>query len=191
MRSRLRLLIGAVLATVLVAGGWLLARDARARRDADRSKITLDVMPDVAQRIQNFHRLKVENGRKVWEISAREAQYREGEGTVSVREPLVALFLEDGREVSLRGTHGTVFLQGRELDRVEVEGEIAVRFDKYTMSTDHAAYVAERGVVVAPGTVRIQGDGLDIHGTRMEVNVAAQRLTLAEHVQVTLWPKAS
>jgi len=190
MRSRLRWLIAAVLVAVLGAGGWMLARDARARREADRSKAALDVMPDVAQRVQNFRRVKVENGRKVWEISAREAQYREGEGTVSVREPQVALFLEDGREVSLRGTSGTVFLQGRELDRVEVVGEIAVRFDKYTMSTDQAAYVAERGVVVAPGTVRIQGDGLDIHGTRMEVDVEAQRLTLAEHVQVTLWPKA-
>lgn len=191
MRSRLRWVIAAVLVSVLGAGGWLLARDARARREADVARAALDVMPDVAQRIQNFHRLKVEDGRKVWEISAREAQYREGEGTVSVSEPLVALFLEDGREVSLRGTSGTVFLQGRELDRVEVEGAIAVRLGEYTVSTDRAEYEAGRDVVVAPGMVRIQGGGLDMQGARMEVLVGAQRLTLAERVQVTLWPKRS
>jgi len=42
------------------------------------------VLPNVAQRIQNFHRVKVDNGRKVWEVSAREAQYLENEEVVVV-----------------------------------------------------------------------------------------------------------
>ena len=111
MRSRLRLLVGVLLVAILGGGVWLLWRDAAARRAAERVAATVDVMPDVSQRIQHFHRVKVEDGRKVWEVEAREAQYREGEGVVMVLDPVVALYLADGREVSLRGTQGTVHLE--------------------------------------------------------------------------------
>lgn len=188
MRSRLRLLIGVLLVAILGGGVWLLWRDAAARRAAERAATKIDVLPDVSQRIQNFHRVKVEDGRKVWEVQAREAQYREGEGVVTVLEPVVALYLADGSEVSLRGTEGTVHLDGRELKRVEVEGAIAVRLGDYSLTTDRATYEAERDLVIAPGTVHISGGGLEAEGQRMEVEVGAQRLRLAEQVHMTLHP---
>jgi len=188
MRSRLRLLVGVLLVAAIGGGVWLLWRDAAARRAAEVAAVAIEVLPDVSQRIQDFHRVKVENGRKVWEVQAREAQYREGEGVVTVMDPVVALYLEDGREVSLRGTGGTVFLEGRELKRVDVEGAIAVQLGDYSLTTDRASYDAERDVVTAPGAVHIVGGGLDVQGLRMEVDVGAQRLRLAEQVRVVLEP---
>lgn len=189
MRSRLRLLVGLVLVATIGGGFWLLWRDAAARRAAERAATAVEVLPDVSQRIQDFHRVKVENGRKVWEVQARDAQYKEGEGVVSVIDPIVAFYLDDGSEVSLRGTTGMVFLDGRELKRVDVEGAIAVRFGDYALSTDRASYEAATDTVTAPGAVRITGGGLDIQGLRMEVDVGAQRLRLAEQVRVVLQPK--
>src|SRR5215470_8046614 len=110
MRTRLRWLVVAVLAVVLGAGAWLLQRDFAARRRADQARSFVEVLPNVAQRIQNFHRVKVDNGRKVWEVSAREAQYVENEQVVLVEAPVVEVFLQDGRTVSLRGDSGKVFL---------------------------------------------------------------------------------
>lgn len=189
MRSRLRLLVGAALVATLGAGAWLLASEMARQRSAGRSSELVDVLPGVAQRMQNFHRVKIENGRKVWEVSASEARYREGDGTVGVQDPLVQLFFEDGREVSLRGKSGVVFLDGRELRRIEVEGDIAVTFGDYVLSTDRATYEAERDVVVAPGSVHIHGGRLDLQGEQMEVEVTTQRLRLDSRVQMTLWPK--
>jgi LPS export ABC transporter protein LptC len=189
MRSRLRLLVGVLLVAILGGGAWLLWRDAAARRTAERVAATVDVMPDVSQRIQNFRRVKVEDGRKVWEVQAREAQYREDEGRVMVFEPVVALYLDDGGEVSLRGTQGTVVLDGRELRRVDVEGAITVQLGDYALTTDRATYEAERDLVIAPGTVRIRGAGFEAEGQRMEVEIGAQRLRFAEHVHMTLHPK--
>ena len=188
MRSRLRLLVGVLLVAILGGGVWLLWRDAAARRAAERVAATVDVMPDVSQRIQHFHRVKVEDGRKVWEVEAREAQYREGEGVVMVLDPVVALYLADGREVSLRGTRGTVYLDGRELKRVEVEGAIAVQLGDYSLTTDRATYEAARDLVIAPGLVHIRGGGLEAEGQGMEVEIGAQRLRLAEQVHMTLHP---
>jgi LPS export ABC transporter protein LptC len=174
---------------MLGLGVWLLASEMARQRSAERGAEVVNILPGVAQRIQNFHRVKIEDGRKVWEVSAREARYREGDGTVRVEDPVVQLFFEDGREISLRGSSGVVFLDGRELRRIEVEGGIAVTVGDYVLSTEQATYEAERDVVVAPGAVHIQGGGLDLRGEQMEVEVATQRLRLAARVHMTLWPK--
>ncbi len=189
MRSRLRLLAGAALVAALGIGAWLLASEMARQRSGGGGIELVDVLPGVAQRIQNFHRVKIEDGRKVWEVSAREARYREGDGTVMVQDPSVQLFFADGRELSLRGNSGVVFLDGRELRRIEVEGGIAIAFGDYVLSTERATYEVERDVVVAPGAVHIQGGGLDLRGEQMEVEVATQRLHMAARVQMTLWPK--
>ncbi len=189
MRTRLRWLVAAVLVVVLAVGAWLLQRDLAVRQHAQQTRIIVDVLPNVAQRIQNFHRVKVDDGRKVWEVSAREAQYLESEEVVVVDAPTVELFLRDGRTVALRGDGGKVFLKERELQRVELHGDIAVQIGDYALHTDAARYEAERGVIVAPGKVRITGSGFELQGERMEVNVAAQQLVLSERVQTTLWPR--
>jgi LPS export ABC transporter protein LptC len=189
MRTRLRWLIVASLALVLATGGWLLTRDFAARQRAQRTRPIVDVLPNVSQRIQNFHRVKVDNGRKVWEVSAREAQYLESEEMVVVDAPVVDVFLKDGRRVGLRGAGGKVFLHERELQRVELQGDIDVQLGDYTMHTETAHYEADRGVIVAPGPVRIIGSGFELQGERMEVDVDAQQLVLSQRVRTTLWPR--
>jgi len=189
MRTRLRWLVAALLVAVLAAGGWLLQRDFSARRRADETRKIVDLLPNVAQRIQNFHRVKIDKGRKVWEVSAREAQYLEGEQMVVVDAPVVDIFLEDGRSVSLRGSGGKVFLHERELQRVDLSGAIEVQLGEYALHTDTAQYEAERGVIIAPGDVRITGADFELVGQHMEVDVAAQQLVLSQSVQTTLWPR--
>lgn len=189
MRARLRLLVVALLVAALGGGVWLLWRDIAARHAAEVAAPAVEILPGVNQRIQSFHRVKVVDGRKVWEVSAREAQYREDEGRVTVFDPVVALYLDEGGEVSLRGTSGTVFLDGRDLKRVEVEGAIAVQIGEYALTTDRATYEADRDLVVAPGKVQIRGGGLEAEGERMEVEVATQRLRLTDRVTMTLQPR--
>jgi hypothetical protein len=93
--------------------------------------------------------VKIDNGRKVWEVSAREAQYLESEEVVVVDAPVLEIFFKDGRSVSLRGDGGKVFLKGRELQRVEIQGAIEVQLGEYTLQTDAVRYEAERGVIIA------------------------------------------
>lgn len=190
MKRRLRWLVVAVLVVLLGAGGWLLQRGFAARQRAQQHKPIVDVLPNVAQRIQNFHRVKVDNGRKVWEVSAREAQYLEEEQVVVVEAPVVEVFLEDGRTVALRGRGGKVFLAERELQRVELEGDIDMQLGEYAMRTDAAHYEAERGVIIAPGHVSISGKGFELQGERMEVDVESEQLVLSQRVQTTLWPRS-
>jgi LPS export ABC transporter protein LptC len=189
-RTRARLAVLAALLLLLGAGAWLLARNAVARRRAAFEQAAVELLPHVAQRIQNFHRVKIEDGRKVWEVSAREAQYLDDEGVVRVEAPLVAVYLENGRTVSLRGDAGTVHLDDRELRSVELNGAIAVELGEFAFETDSARYEAASDTIVAPGPVRIKGTQFEIVGERMEVRVGEQHLTVSRNVEMNLWPDA-
>jgi LPS export ABC transporter protein LptC len=179
----------AALLLLLGAGAWLLARGAVARRRAAIERVALELIPNVAQRIQNFHRVKVDDGRKVWEVAAREAQYLDTEGLVRVEEPRVSVYLRDGRTVSLRGQGGRVFLAERELQSVELTGDITVDLGDFTFFTDSVRYDAAQDRITAPGPVRIKAEQFEITGSHMEIDVGDQHLRLTEHVEMTLWPR--
>lgn len=187
MRTRLRWLLLAVLVALLGSGAWLLKGELDTRRRA-QNKILVDLLPDVAQRIRDFHRVKVENGKKVWEVSAREAQYLEGDGVVVVDAPVLEVNLRDQHVVKLSAERGKIYLRERELERVEFEGGIEAKLDDYELQTDQASYEAERGMIIAPGAVRIDGGGLDLQGEHMEIDVNAKKLIIFKDVRTILQP---
>jgi LPS export ABC transporter protein LptC len=180
-----------VVVVLLLAGGaWLLGSVMWERRKADLAQQALDLLPQVAQRIRDFHRVKVDDGRKVWEVAAREAQYFQEEELVVVKEPLVSFYAKDGRVVALRGEEGRVTLGKRDLQRVELSGGIEVDLGDYALSAEYARYERDPGVILAPGDVRIRSGDLDLHGRGMRIDVESQSLTLDEKVETTLWPNA-
>ncbi len=189
MKVRLRNVVVALIVVLLSVGAGLLARELWIRRQGELGRQALDLLPSVAQRIQDFHRVRIDDGRKMWEVSAREAQYFDEEEFVVVREPMVSVFLEDGRVIALRGNEGKVFLGGRDLERVELTGDIDVRLGEYLLQTEFVKYEVEGDLIVAPGRVQIAGDVFDILGGRMEVEVKSQRLTVSREVEMTLWPR--
>jgi LPS export ABC transporter protein LptC len=191
MRNRLRLLVVTLIVALVGAGVALLVRDVREQRRSKLEVELLDILPQVAQRIQDFRRVKVEDGRKVWEVSARDAQYYEEQGLVVVKEPLVAFYLKDGRQVALSGREGKVHLVERELDRVDLQGNIEVRLGEYQLRARAAYYDRATDTIVAPGVVRIAGEALELEGEGMEVQVAEQRLRLQDKVRMTLRPRQS
>lgn len=190
MRTRARRLVVALVVLLLATGGWLLARHLWSQKKADLARQALDLLPNVAQRIRDFHRVKVDNGRKVWEVSAKEAQYHEDEEMVVVTEPMVSFFLDDGRVVALRGNEGKIYLGGRDLQLVELSGGIEVQLGDYGLRAEYASYDRRTDLIVAPGEVEISGDTFDVRGQQMEVTVGSQRLVLSGGVETTLRPRS-
>lgn len=190
MSPRVRQLVVAlvVLSVLGLVGGVAATRMTRTRLEQELARQAVDLLPDVAQRIQNFHRMKVDKGRKVWEVAAREARYHADENMVVVTEPSVAFFFEDGRSVALTGREGRVRLDGHELDHVDLEGEIQIQFGDYSMRTDSARYDREGDIIVAPGHVSITGRELDLQGEQLELDLSTQRMRLHDNVRVVVRP---
>ncbi len=186
MKAHIRILV-VVLGLGLLGGlGLLVGRTLWVQHRSVLAQQGLEFVPDVAQRIQDFHRVQVRDGRKVWEIVASEARYLAEEQRVEVSGPELQLYLGDGRRVGIKGAAGTVTLNGKELRTVELTGSIEVTVADYTVLADAAIYDRARDSISAPGEVHISGGDLEARGSGLEVEVGAQRLRLRRDVRMTL-----
>jgi len=186
-RRRVRVLLGLVMVVAVGAVGVQLVRSQWAQHLRSLRTRQLDFLPQVAQRIQNFRRVKMEGDRKVWEVAAREAQYFEEDRQIVVDEPEVSFFVKDDQGVvSVKGKQGKILLDGREMDRVDLEGSIELRFRDYLVRTDRAFYQRADDSVVSPGAVVVTGNGLSLSGDRMMVEMESQRVRFEGKVRTIL-----
>lgn len=188
MRQKLRLTI--IIAVLLLVGGvgWLVARSAWEQRKRSLVAEALELVPGVSQHIQDFRRVKVKDGRKVWEVAAQDGQYFENEKVVVVRGAVMEWYLEDGRTVGLRGDEGRIVLDDRDVVRVELSGDIQVSLADYVVHATSATYDHERQMIMAPGAIKVSGQALELTGDGLEVDVETQRLSLLRNVVMELQP---
>lgn len=191
MKARLRIALFLALVVLLGGMGFLVRRALLTNTEFELAQKALELVPDAAQRIQNFHRVQVRDGRKEWEIAADEARYFADEKRVVVRRPMVRLYLEDGRSVGVTGAEGVVALDGAELRSVDVTGGIEVTLADYTVRTESAHYDRERDLITAAGGVEISGGDVDARGTGMQVEVGQQKFRLLQDVQMVIKPQGA
>ncbi len=174
---------------LLLAGvAYLVGRSMWEQHRREIAQKGLEFLPGVSQHIHDFHRVKVQDGRKVWEVSAQDAQYFQDDNLVVVRAAVMDLYLRDGHTVGLKGDEARIILNGRELNRVELNGDIQVTASDYVVRTEHAVYDHTRDVISAPGPVQISGRALELRGDHMEVQVSSERVRLFEHVSMQVQP---
>src|SRR5881394_12447 len=153
-RKRVRTALLIVVSAALGGIGYLVSRNVVAHRAHPLEELGRDFLPEVAQRIQNFRRIKVEHGRMMWEITARDAQ---------VLEPRVTFFMkEDGRKAHLKGAEGRITLDGHEMKAVTLRGGVAVELDEMELQTAEATYDRAKDLITSPGDVTIRGRTLDV-----------------------------
>jgi LPS export ABC transporter protein LptC len=184
----LRRILVITIAVLLVAVGVLVGRTMWQQHGRDLATKGLEFLPGVSQHIQDFHRVKVRDGSKVWEIFAHDAQYFDEDKTVVVRAAAVQLFLSDGRTVGLRGDEGRILLEGREITEVQLDGQIEVTLADYVVHTARATYYHDRQVISVPTAVDISGNALHLRGDRMEIDVSTQCVSLLSNVAMRIEP---
>jgi LPS export ABC transporter protein LptC len=186
-RTRLRAALLLAVTSAFIGIGYLTSRSLRERRPQTWADLGKDFLPQVAQRIQNFRRVKMENGRTVWEVTAKDAQYFEQDNQIVVIEPRMTFFLEDGRrEAHVTGSEGRITLDGRELRSLTLRGTVAVRLDDLELQTAEATYDRERDMITSPTLVTIRGKELELTGRGMEVDVGPQHVRLLDDVHTTI-----
>ncbi len=188
--SRRQLRFVAVFCAVflLVGVGYGVVRSVREQRAQELQHLGLDIASEVGQRIQNFRRVSIREGKKVWEIAAREARYFETEGMVVVDDPEVVFYFGEGETISVRGEEGRLHLRGQKVEQIVLKGKLEVRFADFLVATEEAVYSWQQDRIYSPGVVEITGRGLTIKGEECEVAMADKKLTLARNVQTVVVP---
>lgn len=191
-RSRLRVALLAVVAAALAGIGLATWQNVRAKQTRTIADLGADFLPDVAQHIQNFRRVKVKDGKAVWEVKADDAQYFEGDGQIVVQHPKVTFYLEGGgRRAELVGREGRLTLDGKELAAVTLTGDVVLVFDDLEVRTDTARYDHAADRIAAPGIVTIRGKTLDVRALGLEVDVTPRRVRLLSEVHTVLRSNAA
>ena len=186
-RKRLRAALLLVVAAALGGIGYLVSRNVAARRTDPWRELGADFLPQVAQRIQNFRRVKVKDGRTVWQVTAKDAQYFEKSNQIVVREPRMTLYLEGSRgEAVIAGDEGHLVLDGKDLQSLTLRGKVSLQMDEMELDTDEATYDRAQDLLTAPGQVTIRGRTLEVQGRGMRVNVGPQLVHLLDDVRTVV-----
>jgi LPS export ABC transporter protein LptC len=180
-----------VVAIVLAGVGYQVWRNVAERTPRSLAELGVELLPEVAQHIQNFHRVKVKNGRMVWEIKADDAQYFAKDNAIVVKAPELSIYTDTGKlQAWVTSTEGRLVLAGQaaqnELTSVTLTGAVVLWLEDIELRTDVAVYDRPRDLITAPGTVVITGRDMDVHAQGMEVDVTPQHIRLLEDVHTVL-----
>ncbi len=190
--SRYQVRFVTALVAALLVGGIIyhLAVTVRRQHHNDRliEKMATDVVPEADQRLQNFRRVLVRDGKKVWEITSRQAQYFETSGEVVVDAPEVSLYLNDGEVIAIRCGEGRLRRgkDDKDISQIELKNDLEIQVGDFSLRTQEALYDSEHNTISSPGAVQITSRGLVVEGQGYTVDVADKRLMLNSDVRTTV-----
>lgn len=148
----------------------------------------LDYLPDSALHIKDFRRAKIEDGRKVWELLGEEANYLKEQKEAIVKKPRFYFYDRRGETAEAFSNEGHLFFDERELQRLELQGGIQLSYQGFVLKSEEAVYLPNKDQIVLPKKVTLVGDGLELEGSSMEVELHDQKLRVQKNVKTKLEP---
>ena len=176
-----------IVAVVLTLGGigFLMGQTLVDQRRAQEKVVREVLDPSVSQSIRQFHRVKVEEGRTVWDLRAEKADMMAA-GQVLVEVPEIAFYSDEGQSVRLSGMRGEVQLQGQDVERIDLNGGIEVELGDYRLETPEAVWQRASNSVVASSGVDLRGGPLVVTGDVMTVNLGSRRILVTGRVKTVI-----
>jgi LPS export ABC transporter protein LptC len=148
----------------------------------------LDYLPESALQIKDFHRSKIEDGRKVWELFGEEASYFKEQREAVIKKPKFYYYDKKGEVAETQGDEARLYLNEKELERMELRGAIEVSFQGYILKSEEANYLPAKDQIVLPSHTTVVGDGIAVEGSRMEVELEEKKIRLIQSVKTKIEP---
>ncbi len=152
----------------------------------DVARFRATALPELVQRIRDFHRVVTRNGEKLLELSAKEARYFRDETAVEIIEPQI-VFFDKGEPVGeISGTRGRIVLNGNDVVAVSMHGSVRFRLADFVVETGELTYDRRSERIVARGPSAIRSPELTLRGAGITVDLRAQTLVVEEDVDMAL-----
>lgn len=185
-RYRLRAVLLVFLVATLVGVGYKVGRTVwtATADELRREPLKLvDRLPDVALRVKDFRRTKIEDGRKAWELTGEEVRYLRGKNQALIKKPHLVFYDKEGNTIEAMGDQGRLFFLDEQLDRMKLQGGIRVAYQGYVLETEEASYLKSKDQVVAPGKVTLKSDGMELEAVGMEITLGQEKIRLLHDVK--------
>jgi LPS export ABC transporter protein LptC len=190
MRKRRFLLLVAIVASLAGVGYKVTAEIwANKLRDIRKNPIQLlDQLPESALNIKDFRRAKVENGRTVWELLGEEASYDKDQRQAVVHKPRFLYYDKNGEVAEASADIAHVYLNEKELEKMQLEGGIEISYSGYLLNSQEATYLPAKEQIMMPQRTTLTGEGLELQGATMEVDLGESKVRLLHGVKTKLEP---
>jgi LPS export ABC transporter protein LptC len=183
-----------ILAIVFVSIGWtaykvgltLWEMDSRSIRD--RPLKLLQRIPQSLLEIKEFHRAKVEGGRKVWELSGSEARFSKAEAEAVVTRPRFVYYDPSGELFEAFAKEARITFVDEEVAKMQLVGGISVSYQGFSLEADEIFYLGGKNEIFLPGRVKLKGDGFDLEGEGMEIILAEEKIRFLRNVKSRIAP---
>jgi len=149
----------------------------------------LNYLPESALHIKDFRRSKVENGRKVWEVSGEEADYYKDQKEAVIKRPRFTYYDRNGVAAETAGEVARMFLGDNELEKLQIEGGIQVKYQDYILKSAEAIYLPGQQRILLPKRTTVVGGGFEVEGSSMEVELESRIIRLLERVKTKIEPE--
>jgi len=149
----------------------------------------LDYLPESTLRMKDFHRSKIEDGRKVWELFGEEARYYKEQKEAVIKKPKFFYYDKEGEVAESQGDEARMYLNDKELERMELRGDIEVSFQGYVLRSEEANYLPAKDQIVLPSHTTVVGEGIAVEGSRMEIELEAKKIRLIQAVKTKIEPE--
>jgi len=149
----------------------------------------LDALPESALHMKDFHRAKIEDGRKIWELFGDEANYYKEQKEAVIKKPRFLYYDKKGEVAETTGEEAHIYLNEKELERMELRGGIQVSFQGYVLKSEEANYLPAKDQIVLPMRTFVTGDGLELEGASMEVEMENKKIRMVRNVKTKIEPE--
>jgi LPS export ABC transporter protein LptC len=149
----------------------------------------LDELPDSALNIKDFRRAKVENGRTVWELLGEEASYDKDQRQAVIHKPRFLYYDKNGEVAEASADIAHVYLNEKELEKMQLEGGIEISYSGYLLNSQEATYLPAKEQIMMPQRTTLTGEGLQLQGASMEVDLGESKVRLLRDVKTKLEPE--
>ncbi len=149
----------------------------------------LDYVPEAALHVMDFHRTKVEGGRKVWDVAGEEARYLKAEKEAVIKRPRIVFYAKSGDTIEVTGNEGRLFFTDQDMEKMQLQGEIQVNYQGFVLETDEILYLKSTDQMISPAKVIIRGEGLELEGIGMEISLQDEKFRLLQKVKTKLQPE--
>ena len=93
-----------------------------------------------------------------------------------------------GEIAETKGDQALVYLNDKELERMELKGGIEVKFQGYVLKSEEANYTPAKDQIVLPNRTTVVGDGISLEGARMEVELEDKKIRMIREVKTKIEP---
>jgi LPS export ABC transporter protein LptC len=148
----------------------------------------LDYLPESALHVKDFRRAKVENGRKIWEVTGEEADYFKDQKQAVIKKPRFFYYDNKGQAAETSGEVARLFLGDKDLQKLQLEGGIQLAYQNYVLKSEEAVFFPEEQLIVLPKRTTLVGGGFELEGSSMEIELESQKVRLLKNVKTKIEP---